>query len=59
MIKGADYEEHYNSYSTADKWIEYCNEENLNNLKDITENPLEVKGPKGLAFLDIEELSDF
>lgn len=38
--------------ATADQWIEYCNDQDIEGLAGITSEELEVHGPKGTATID-------
>src|SRR5699024_12683548 len=38
--------------ATADQWIEYCNDQDIEGMAGITSEELEVHGPKGTATID-------
>ena len=44
---------------TADRWIEYCNDQDLEGLAGITAEELEVHGPKGTATIDKTGLKEW
>lgn len=44
---------------TADRWIEMCNDQDVERLSEITSEELEVHGPKGTATIDKTGLAEW